>query len=254
MHVLPLAFRPCRSGLRSRWMRSSRSRPEPLALPPAGFAHRGLHGAAVPENSMTAFRAAIEAGAGIECDVRLSADDVPMIFHDADLTRLCGEGGSIERMNAATLAGKRLGGTTDTIPRLAELLMLARGRVPLLVECKTRGNAARLAEAVCRTLGARPGPVGVMSFDPCIGRWLGRTRPDVRRGLVLDGNDGALVRWAKMARARPDFLAINVDRLGRPWVARARRTIPVYSWTIRTAGQRQIATADALIWEADGRP
>ena len=52
--------------------------PEPLTVPAAGFAHRGLHGPGAPENSMAAFRAGIAAGAGIECDVRLSADDMPM--------------------------------------------------------------------------------------------------------------------------------------------------------------------------------
>ena len=237
-------------------MRSSRSAPDPLDPGPAGFAHRGLHSAGVPENSMTAFRAAIAAGAGIECDVRLSADDVPMVFHDADLARLCGDAGTVERSSAATLAGKRLLGTAETIPRLADLLMLARGRVPLLIECKTRGNAARLAEAVCRTLGARPAAVGVMSFDPRLGGWLARHRPDCRRGLVLDGNDAALVRWAKMARARPAFLALGVDRLDRPWAARVRRTMPVYSWTVRSAANRAQVNrfADAAIWEADGRP
>ena len=203
---------------------------------------------------MAAFRAAIAVGAGIECDVRLSADDVPMIFHDADLKRLCGESGSVERLSAATLAGKRQLGTRETIPRLAALIMLAAGRVPLLIECKTRGNPARLAEAVCRSLGARPGPVGVMSFDPRIGGWLARHRPDLRRGLVLDGNDNVLVRWAKMLRARPHVLAVKVDRLDQPWVQRARRKMPVYSWTICTPDQRRTAQADALIWEGAGKP
>ena len=234
-------------------MRSSRSAPE-LAPGPAGFAHRGLHGPGVPENSRAAFRAAINVGAGIECDVRLSRDDVPMVFHDPDLGRLCGEGGSVETSSAATLAGKRLLATGETIPRLADLLMIATGRVPLLIELKTAGNAARLAEAVSRTLGARPGPVGVMSFDPRVGRWLARYRPDVRRGLVLSGRDGALGRWAKRMMSKPHFLAVKVPLLTERWARRAR--VPLYCWTIRTSAEREFAAprADALIWEADGRP
>jgi glycerophosphoryl diester phosphodiesterase len=106
-------------------MRSSPSRPDPLAPGPAGFAHRGLHGHGVPENSLAAFRAAFDAGAGIECDVRLSRDDLPMIFHDPDLKRLCGESGSVETLSAATLSGKRLLATGEPIPRLADLMMLA---------------------------------------------------------------------------------------------------------------------------------
>jgi glycerophosphoryl diester phosphodiesterase len=66
-------------------MRSSRSRPDPLDPGPLGFAHRGLHfGSAVPENSLEAFHEALELGAGIECDLRLTADDRIVLFHDAD--------------------------------------------------------------------------------------------------------------------------------------------------------------------------
>lgn len=200
---------------------------------------------------MAAFRAAIAAGAGIECDVRLSRDDVPMVFHDSDLKRLCGESGSVETLSAATLAGKRLLGTGETIPRLADLVMIAGGRVPLLIELKTAGNAGRLAEAVCRTLGARPGPVGVMSFDPRVAAWLARNRPDVRRGLVIAGDESVIKRWGKAMVARPNFLALDKSLLGR-----VSSRLPIYSWTIRTPAERAFAgpLADALIWEADGRP
>ena len=200
---------------------------------------------------MAAFRAAIAAGAGIECDVRLSRDDVPMVFHDSDLKRLCGESGSVETLSAATLAGKRLLGTSETIPRLADLVMIAGGRVPLLIELKTAGNAGRLAEAVCRTLGARPGPVGVMSFDPRVAAWLARNRPDVRRGLVIAGDESVIKRWGKAMVARPNFLALDKSLLGR-----VSSRLPIYSWTIRTPAERAFAgpLADALIWEADGRP
>ena len=236
-------------------MRSSPSRPEPLTPPAAGFAHRGLHGPGVPENSLAAFRAAIALGAGIECDVRLSADDVPVIVHDADLTRLCGEPARVVKLSAAALAGKRLLGTTETIPRLADLLMIAAGRTPLLIELKSEsGNAARLTAAVCRTLGARPGPVGIMSFDLRVGAWLARHRPDLRRGLIFSGREQRFARWIKMLVSRPDFLSLGVPELGAPWIRRAG--VPVYVWTISDAVGRAWAgpRSTALIWEADGRP
>src|SRR3954470_54801 len=81
----------CRSAWRSKWMRSSPSGPDPLDPGPAGFAHRGLHfGSAFPENSLIAFAAALERGAGIECDLRLTADSKVIVFHDADALRICG--------------------------------------------------------------------------------------------------------------------------------------------------------------------
>src|SRR6185295_20405742 len=83
-------WRSCRSGSRSKWMRSSRSNPDPLDPGPAGFTHRGLHyGSEFPENSLIVFAAALEFGAGIECDLRLTADNRIVVFHDADAWRLC---------------------------------------------------------------------------------------------------------------------------------------------------------------------
>ena len=68
------------------------------------FAHRGLHGPDTgPENSLAAFDAAISAGYGIECDLRLLADGEVVVFHDADLTRLTGRGGRIEDLRSADL-------------------------------------------------------------------------------------------------------------------------------------------------------
>src|SRR5687767_1352120 len=104
-------------------MRSSPSKPDPLDPGPAGFAHRGLHyGARLPENSLLAFAAAIEAGAGIECDLRLTADDHIIIFHDADAWRMCGSPLQVGESALAELGRLRVG--EHPIPTLAGLLSL----------------------------------------------------------------------------------------------------------------------------------
>jgi len=238
-------------------MRSSRSAADPLDPGPAGFAHRGLHGPGVPENSLAAFRAALDLGAGIECDVRLSADGGVMVFHDPDLGRMCGAGLDLEGSDSALLAGQALAGTGETIPRLSELLELVEGRVPLLIELKSRaGNAERLASAVGAGLRGYEGPVGVMSFDPEVGGAFKHHAPRLRRGLVISDRASALKRWRSMAIASPDFLAIDFAAVLCRWVGKARTTRQVYCWTIRTSAQRETAAvhADALIWERDGRP
>lgn len=243
--------------MRSSPFAAERPAPDPLDPGPAGFAHRGLHGGGVPENSLAAFRATINVGAGIECDLRLSADDEAMIFHDRDLARLCGEKLAFASLSSATLASKHILGTGERIPRLAELLALSGRRVPLLLELKTeRGNAGRLCAAVSRTIGGASSGIGVMSFDPRVGAWFKRHRPDMRRGLVLSGRDGALGRWLKLVRCRPHFLALKVTEVGTSWATRARRRLPIYGWTVRTkTDAAQVAVhADAAIWEADGRP
>lgn len=222
-----------------------------------GFAHRGLHGPGVPENSLAAFRAALELGAGIECDVRLSGDGQLVVFHDHDLRRLCASALAVESTSAATLAAQRLFDSGEHIPRLTELLELVAGRVPLLVEVKCRGgNASQVTAATVANLKSYSGPVGVMSFEPSVGRWLARHAPEVRRGLVLSRRSGTFDRWRSIRSASPHFLAIDLGALILPWANKARQRRWVYSWTIRSPEQRQTGEvhADALIWEGDGRP
>ena len=237
-------------------MQSSRSRADPLDPGSKGFAHRGLHGPGVPENSLAAFRAAIAVGAGSECDVRLSADGQAVVFHDHDLRRLCASALAVEASGAAALTRQRLFDTDEHIPLLRELLELIDGRVPLLIELKCRGgNAARLASAVAAQLDRYAGAAGVMSFEAAVGYWLARNAPQLRRGLVISRNASAFNRWRCIRRSNAQFLAIDCGAVARPWVGSQRRQKWIYSWTIRSAADRKTAAihADALIWESDGR-
>ena len=236
-------------------MQSSRSSADPLDPGPAGFAHRGLHyGAQFPENSLLALAAALEIGAGIECDLRLTADDHIIVFHDADAWRLCASPLRIGQSTLEELGRLRLG--IGPIPTLEQVLDLTGGRVPLLLEAKVDGDLWRWAPALRRALAGYRGPFGVMSFDPRLPRLLKTNWPAVRRGLVVRDR---LPRWKRqlaITLAAPHFLAVDRAALEQPWVASARRSLPVYSWTIRTPADREQARihADALIWEADGRP
>jgi len=236
-------------------MRSSRSVPDPLDPGPAGFAHRGLHhGAGFPENSLIAFAAALELGAGIECDLRLTADDRIVVFHDADAWRLCASPMRIGRSSLEELGRLRLG--DGPIPTLASLFAMVAGRVPLLLEAKVDGDIWRWIPAIRRALAGYHGPAGVMSFDARLPRLLRTNLPSVRSGLVVRERTPSPQRWLAMRLASPNFLAVERTALNSRWVARARQRMPVYSWTIRTPEERAQAAvqADALIWEADGRP
>ena len=206
---------------------------------------------------MAAFRAALDHGAGIECDVRLAADGEVVVFHDHDLRRLCASALAVESTASLVLIAQRLFDTGEHIPMLGQLLELVGGRSPILIELKCRGgNATRLAAAVADRLANYPGPVGVMSFEPKAARWFARHTPQLRRGLVISERASAFDRWRGMALGTPHFLAVDRAALGKPWVAKARSNHWFYSWTIRTPLDRETAEihADALIWEADGRP
>jgi glycerophosphoryl diester phosphodiesterase len=144
-------------------MPSSRSRLAELErLGAVPFAHRGLHGGNLVENSGGAIAAAVARGYGIELDVQLSRDGVAMVFHDYELDRLTLEQGALAERSAAELQALRLYVGNDVMPRLAEALEMIGGRVPLLVEVKSRHRrVARLCAAVAGALAGYDGPVGV---------------------------------------------------------------------------------------------
>jgi len=181
---------------------------------------------------------------------------VPLVFHDRDATRMCGVPRVCSETPAKQFRALELLGSGEKVPLLTELLELVGGRAPLLLELKSEANGARFAAQVLPLLAGYCGAVGVMSFDPGVGGWLAKNAPRVRRGLVLSRRDILVARWRKLMKARPEFLAVRYSAIHRPWVARARRRMPVYCWTIRSPAEHAQARvhADALIWEADGRP
>ncbi len=207
------------------------------------MAHRGLHGAGIPENSLAAFEAAVAAGFAIELDARVSADGVPMVFHDETLDRMTGATGAtgatgrVDRHDEGALRLFGLGGG-ERIPTLGEALALVRGRTPVLVEVKP----GRMIERCCaRVLSDYRGPLGVQSFDPRSVRRLARL---VRApaGLLAASGDRLL-----LARAlRPDFLAHDVrsPSVGRAGRMAASLGVPLLLWTVRSA--REHAIADRL--------
>jgi glycerophosphoryl diester phosphodiesterase len=236
-------------------MRSSPSAADPLDPGPVGFAHRGLHaGAAFPENGFLAFAAALEAGAGIECDLRLTADDRVLVFHDRDAWRICGSPLVIGTSSHAELSRLRVG--EHPIPTLKSLLAMVGGRVPVLLEIKVEGDLWRWMPALTAVLAGYTGAFGIMSFDPRLVRLVATRLPRVRRGLVMPDRWPAWKRRLFLALAAPHFLAVETSAVPRTWVQRQRRRRPVYTWTVRTTAEREALAdqADALIWEGDGRP
>jgi glycerophosphoryl diester phosphodiesterase len=241
-------------------MRSSRSRQAELerlgALP---FAHRGLHGGVLVENSGGAFAAAVAQGFGIELDVQLSSDGEAMVFHDYELDRLTVEQGPVAARTAAQLQAIRLYVGKEVMPRLSEALHIIDGRAPLLIEVKSPDRrAARLCRAVADAIENYEGAVGVMSFNPEVGGWFARHAPDVLRGLVVTeqgkrGLRGRIERRLSLWRSRSDFLAYDIRDLPSRFAAAARsRGLPVFTWTVRSEADRGSAAAhaDQIIFEA----
>lgn len=227
-----------------------------IALP---FAHRGLHGEGRIENSRAAFAAAIARGHGIELDVQAGGETgQAFVFHDDRLDRLTDQSGPVDALGWDSLLKVQLKGSGETIPALPEILALIGGRAPLLIEVKTRGHGVRrLCRSVASALAGYGGPAAVMSFNPEVCHWFGHHAPDILRGLVVTeehkkGPRGQIERTLALWRSRADFLAYDIRDLPSAFPARARlRGIPVLTWTVRSAQDRETAAAhtDQIIYE-----
>lgn len=210
------------------------------------FAHRGLHGPDTgPENTLPAFAAAVSAGYGIECDVRLLADGEVVVFHDRELTRLTGRAGRIAHLTSADLPRLSVCGTGEHPPLFSDVLSLVAGRAPLYVEIKNRGRPGRLEQAVTRLLADYAGPVVVASFNPWSLARVAVLAPALPRCLIAcDFSDepemGGLRRFCyanllHVAVARPQCLAYDWRALPNWGAALLRRLgLPVLLWTVRS--------------------
>ena len=217
------------------------------------FAHRGLHGDGIPENSLAAFDLAAEKGYGIELDVRLAKDGGLVVHHDPTLKRTCGVDRGISEMSVGEISGYPLGNSKEHIPSFQEALDCVRGRVPLIVELKTAGKRnAELAQKTYALLRAYGGDWIVESFDPRLMRWFRKHAPQAIRGQLaydprLGGPPGKgslywlganlLMNWI----SRPDFVAYchETDRNLSFRIVRKVFHPVLAAWTVRSAEQYQ---------------
>lgn len=238
--------------------------PTPSWLREVPLAHRGLHGDGVPQNSLAAFDLAREAGIGIELDVRLSSDGVPVVFHDRSFER-DGTVIDVSSVTAEALASVPLGDGDEGIPTLEEALATA-GDAPVMVEVKNeRARAGGLEAATATLLAAHAerggGPTCVASFNPWSLRWLRRRRPAVDRVLTAGPMDDATipagmkwtVRTLRLLRGiDPVAVSYDVTGLDAPAVRDYHEAGgTVVTWTVSTptllATARRLA--DNVIFE-----
>ena len=228
------------------------------------YAHRGLHGAGVPENSLEGARRAIEAGMGIECDIQRSRDRQAMVFHDWDLSRTTGYVGEVAHITAADMSALPYLDSEECPATLSELLALVAGRVPVLIEIKSRRgyDVEESCELVTHALEGYAGDHAVMSFDPRVARWFRRNSAHTCAGLVMREDEHGYTQKAWQRRlalwvAKPDFLAYHIAALPSRWVARLRaKGLPILTWTVNSpeTRARALENADALVSEGDGLP
>lgn len=202
------------------------------------IAHRGFHdlNRGRWENTLPAFQAAIDHNYSIECDVHLSKDGVPIVFHDDELQRLTGQPGHVWGRTATELRQMRIGSTENIIPILDEILDLVSGRVPIIVELKGSQHSEGLVAAVAARLNAYRGHAAIMSFDHRLVRRFPLEAPGIVAGLTAEGRGARdMEAHFSMLANGLSFVSYRVDDLPNPFVTfvRERLAMPVITWTVR---------------------
>jgi len=219
-----------------------------------------LHDAEKPENSMAAFRAALENGYGIELDIHLLKDGNLAVMHDRSLLRTTGQEGLITDLTTEELANYRLGGTDQTIPTFRQVLDLFAGKAPLIIELKADDDIERLVDTAVQTMEGYDGPFCMESFDPRCVYLLKKKYPHILRGQLTEDyfrSESVLpapLKWVLKHQAlnfltMPDFVAYNctdLDTLSNTLVRNFWGVAGV-TWTLKTKAEFDDATAKGWI-------
>lgn len=222
------------------------------------FAHRGLHdNKKIPENSMAAFKNAVEHGYGIEFDVYLTDEGTLIVHHDPSLKRTCGVKLHPEKIKNADLDKYRLFGTDERIPLFKDVLAYVNGKVKLIIEVKVTKKYVETCTAVFDALKDYKGEYCLESFDPRAVLFMQEKRPDLLIGQLYDPNPLQRHYCHRLkSHEKAAFLAASVKTLNSSFYSKVQQKDPsvaVVTWTIRTPKQLALAKqkADNYIFECN---
>ena len=205
------------------------------------IAHRGLHkNKIIPENSMLAFKAAIEKNYAIEFDINITKDNQIVVFHDDDLNRLCNKKENIEDVSYDFLKDLNLYESNEKIPLLKELLDEVAGKIPLIIEIKKHKNIGLLENILLEMLKEYKGEYFICSFEKDILFWLEKNKPKERRGLIFGSLPIKFKKYEKIAflykyfKSKADFISLE-DKLidSSIYDFCKKKELDIVVWTIK---------------------
>lgn len=208
------------------------------------IAHRGLDNGSIPENSMAAFRNAIEKGYTIELDVQFTKDKELIVFHDDDLSRLTNDNRKVKDVNYQELKNLKLENTDEKIPTLKEVVEMVDNQVPLIIEIKDGEDTIGLSEKTYNIMKNYKGRYAIQSFNPFILEWFKNNASEVIRGQLsgtFREDAESLKFYEKFVlknlllnfKSKPNFIAYELDGVNNLSVKLLKgRNYPIISWTI----------------------
>lgn len=208
------------------------------------IAHRGYHNSKYPENSMGAFKRAIDHGFSIELDIHMLLDGEIVVFHDDNLKRVTGVDKDIEKCTYKEIKNLKLLHSDETIPLFQDVLDEVNGKVGIMIELKNMKKAGSLEEKTFEMLKNYKGRLIIQSFNPLSVAWFHKNAPKIIRGQ-LSGyfkNDKLSVVSKLLLRnyllnflSKPDFVNYDINYLHRLPIKllRAKGKF-VFGWTARS--------------------
>ena len=192
------------------------------------IAHRGVHNKKIKENTIEAFKKAIDNNYIIELDVHLTKDNHLIVFHDNDLKRL----GNIDK-NIKDCTLKEIKEVKEIkIPTLEEVLNLVNNKVPLLIEIKM--DNPLIVDPLIELLDTYKGRFALMSFSTDIIKEIDKKRKNYIKGLLI-GNTGKniidkLKNICKIKKMNLDFLSVSINVANGRFIKHFK--LPIIIWTI----------------------
>ncbi len=199
------------------------------------IAHRGLHGDSIPENSMSAYKAAIDGNYPIEMDIQMSKDGVLFCFHDDTATRVAGVDKYLRDMTAEEISALDIGG--EGVPTFEEFLKLVNGQVPILIEIKQQKEKG-VEQKTIDALKDYTGEFAIQSFDPFVMIKIKKLAPHVLRGQLGSSSTNKGIKWWIVETlplnfiSKPDFIHYNLWDM--PLKKSTSNGLPTICYTIRT--------------------
>lgn len=213
------------------------------------YAHRGLHQSKKksPENSMAAFKLAIEHKYGIELDVQLTKDKIPVVIHDYTVLRVCGIDKKVNEFTFEELQQLNLYNSNEHIPTFEAVLNMINGQVPVIIEYKVETHDTTVCDIVAPMLDQYKGVYCIESFNPLVLMWYRKNHPNIMRGqlssnLIKDKEEGDKTLYFILSNlllnfiTKPDFIAYNHIHTNMLSFLICKRIygIPTFAWTIQS--------------------